>query len=422
MLHDSPLWHPYTRLSAVREDGVPVIARGEGSWLIADDGTRFFDGTSSWWCANLGHNHPRVVEAIRVQAGLLDHSILGHLAHPGALALAQRLATAMPSPDRKTLFASDGSTAVESALKVAVACWRNRGRPEKSGFASLERPYHGDTVGAMSVGALPDFHAPYADLLFPVRTLPVPADEPAVADALRRAREVLAPAATRLAAVVVEPLVQGSAGMRIYPAAYLRGLADLCRELELLLIVDEIAMGFGRTGRRFAFEHAGIDPDLVCLGKGLSGGALPISALVARASIWADFSDSPAADRTFYHGHTYGGNPIACAAALAAWEVYQAEAIPERVDRLSALWRAAEPELLRLPGVRATRRLGFVWVVERSPDRAADAPALRRRCRDLGLLVRPLGEVVYLLPPLITPEAELGWAVDRLAEALRAEG
>ena len=419
MLHSSPLWHPYTRFSALREDGVPLIVRGEGSWLVADDGARYFDGTSSWWCASLGHNHPRLVAAIQRQAGVLDHSILGHLAHPGAVELARRLAALMPTPDRKVLLASDGSCAVEAGLKAALQYWANRGRPEKNRFATLDQPYHGDTVGAMSVGYLPTFHGTFSPLLFPVETLPVPLHEAEVEARLAVCHEIFRRQGPTLAGLVVEPLVQGSAGMRIYPASYLRGLARLCKEFDILLLVDEIATGFGRTGKPFAFHHAGIDPDFVFLGKALSAGTLPISALVARESIWATFDDA-GEDRTFYHGHTFGGNPIACAAALAALDVYAEEGTFDRAARGESIWHAAEPTLRALPAVKETRSLGMIWAVELHPDRAQLVSRLRRGLRDRGLLVRPLGSVVYLMPPLNTPENELRLQVELLRHGIAA--
>lgn len=419
MRHDSPIWHPYTRFSALRGDGVPVITRGEGPWLFDDAGTRYFDATSSWWCSALGHNHPVVMEAIRGQTTRLDHSILGHLAHPGALALAERLAGLMPSPDRKVLFASDGSCAVEAALKVAVQYHHNRGDTSRTGFATLEEPYHGDTLGAVSVGYLEHFHAPFRPLLFPALPLPVPRGPEDTAAVLSVCRERLAARARELAGLIVEPLVQGSSGMRFHPPAFLTGLATICRELGILFICDEIATGFGRTGTRFAFEQAGIDPDLVLVGKALTAGTLPLSATIARESIWATFHDD-GADHTFYHGHTFAGNPLACAAALASLDVMDEENLPVRAARLrTEIWDPFAARLADLPGLRETRALGMIWVVEMDAAWSARAPALRRRMRDLGLLVRPLGSVVYLMPPLNTSEADLAFALERFERGLR---
>ena len=410
------IFHPYTPFSRI-EEGLPNIVRGEGIFLYDDRGRRYMDVVASWWACALGHGHPAVVAAIRRQAETLQHSILGGLTHPGALELAERLAGMMPTPDRHVLFASDGSSAVEAALKIALQYWYNRGRPEKCRIAGMEEGYHGDSLGALAAGFVEGFHRPFARALPRCPKLPFPeptADDPA---GFRKTREVIEREADRLAAVIVEPLCQGSAGMRMYPAAWLRELADCCREHEVLLIVDEIAMGFWRTGRRFAFEHAGIDPDLVCLGKALTAGATPLSACLVKDTVYETFSDRPE-DHTFYHGNTFAGHPIGCAAALAALDVYEEADFRNRAQRLTERLKEGLRAFENKSYVKETRTLGFIGVVELDPAFRAAVPAARRRLIERGFLFRPLGTVFYLMPPFVIEEGQLDDALRALEEVL----
>jgi adenosylmethionine-8-amino-7-oxononanoate aminotransferase len=424
------LWHPYTRHSALR-DGFPVIVRGEGVFLFDSAGNRYVDAISSWWACNLGHSHPRLVQAIVRQAGELQHSILGNLTHPRAAELAYRLAGTFPDRHRRTLFASDGASAVEAALRVAVQYWHNKGENGRFSFAALEDAYHGDTIGAMAVGYLPAFHTAYRPLLFPVYKVKTPdcsacpagnARESCAVECFSSMEHTVEEHAKELAAVVVEPLCQGAAGMRMYPAEYLRRLSELCRENRVLLIVDEIAMGFGRTGRMFAFEHAGIDPDIVCLGKGLSGGYLPISAAVVKEEIFETFSDEPE-DHTFYHGHTFAGNPIAAAAAIECLDIYREEKIVEKAGRSGELLAAHFEAFKDVPGVAGVRCLGMIAAFDLTEKEGiAGEDRARNICRTAlakGMLIRPLGAVIYLMPPLIIAEEVLAETVGGLLKIIR---
>ena len=407
-----------------------MIVRGEGIHLVDDRGRRYVDAISSWWCAALGHGRPEIIEAIRAQAGVLQHSILGNLAHPRAAELAARLAARMPSPQRHVLFASDGASAVEQALKIAVQYAHHRGEPRRTRFAALRGAYHGDTLGAMAAGFLEDWHRPFRALLTPAIPLPpgpcaAPARRtgPPAADPAPDYAALLDPHAEELAAVIVEPLCLGAAGMRMYGADALRAIGGWCRSRRVPLIVDEIAMGFGRTGRMFAFEHAGLDPDLVCVGKALTAGSLPMSATIVRDAIYETFADRPA-DHTLQHGHTFCGNPIAAAAALAALDLYEAgggvDGVPPKAARLAdrLLPLAAEP------GVREVRCLGLIGALELEPDPPGAAVTrahhMRRHLQQAGVLLRPLGNVVYVLPPLTIAPAELDALVDAVAAALHA--
>jgi adenosylmethionine-8-amino-7-oxononanoate aminotransferase len=421
------LWHPYTRNSAMQGAPFPLITRGEGSYLFDGRGRRYLDAISSWWCCNLGHSHPRLVAAITRQTQTLQHSILGNLSHPAAIELAARLAALFPAPMR-VFFSSDGASAVEAALKIAVQYWHNRGQPAKRRFAALQYGYHGDTLGAVSVGYLDAFHAPFRPLLFPALQAEAPCcgtcargltPERCGLPCFDSMRAIVERHAAELAAVIVEPLCQCAAGMRIYPAGYLRRLARLCARHGVLLIADEIAVGFGRTGRMFAFEHAGIAPDIVCLGKGLSGGCLPISATVVKTKIAATFTDTPV-DRTFYHGHTFAGNPIAAAAGLETLAIYTEERIAAQAARKGRLLRDGLRRATPCPLVRNTRCLGMIGAVELRP-RPGLPQRIQAALRRDGILIRPLGDVIYLLPPLTTPDDLLAELAERFTRAIRAE-
>lgn len=411
------IWHPYTRSAAEPEAGWPVIARGEGIRLFDEAGRGYVDAISSWWACALGHAHPRLAAAIARQAAILPHSILGNLSHRPALELAEALCGLMPTPDRRVHFASDGASAVEAALKIAVQYAVHLGRPDRRRLASLEGDYHGDTLGAMAVGYLPGFHAPFRDLLFHADRIPVPSRMDEEEDCLRRATDWFGRHGGETAALIVEPLCQGAAGMRMHSPAYLRELAGLCARHGALFIADEVATGFGRTGRWFAFEHAGIDPDLVCVGKALSGGTVPISAVIARESIYRAFAD-PEIDRTLCHGHTFAGNPVACAAALEALRIYREDGIVEHAGRLGERLREWMRPLTDLPTVREVRTLGLIGAVELEPGEGRSA-RVRAALLQRGVLARPLGSVVYLMPPLVISETELERLVLDLVESVR---
>lgn len=409
------VWHPYTRASTLAAGGPPVIVRGEGIHLIDEAGRRYVDAISSWWCAALGHGQPRLIAAIQRQAAELQHSILANLTHPQAAELAYRLAHLMPTPNRRVLFASDGASAVEQALKIALQYRHNIGQPSRARFACLHGAYHGDTFGAMAVGYLEEWHRPFRSQLAEAVQLP-----------LRKWEPLLAANRDDLAAVIVEPLCLGAAGMRMYPVETLRAIADWCKSHEVLLIVDEIAMGFGRTGRWFAFEHAGIDPDLVCVGKALTGGALPMSATIAKEFLYQTFTDRPT-DRTLQHGHTFCGNPIAAAAANEALRIYEELDAPARAAILGARLAGVLEPLRNVPGVADVRSLGLIGAVELHPEPAPHPSGVTRphrirlRLHEQGVLLRPLGNVLYLMPPLIITEAELDDLAGRFVASIRSE-
>ena len=400
------VWHPYTRRSTLRDGPPPMIVRGQGTYLFDDRGRKFLDAISSWWCCALGHGHPRLVAKISEQAEILQHSILGNLSHPWAAELAMQLAKLMPTPDRHVLFASDGASAVEQAIKIAVQYRHNIGRPKRRRFACIEGAYHGDTLGAMSMGYLENFHRPFREILIDADRLPFPAD-----GSFDAAKKILDRRTGDYTAVIVEPLVLGAAGMKMYPASWLAKLATWCKQNDVLLIVDEIATGFGRTGTMFAFEQAKIDPDIVCVGKALSSGYLPISATIVRDKIYETFDD----DHTLQHGHTFCGNPIAAALALEVLKVYREEKIVAKTEakakKLAKWWNRFREN----PKIENVRTLGLTAAL----DLKSIAPhQVRLKLQERGILLRPLGNTLYIMPPLTIADTDLRTLIDRIEAAI----
>jgi adenosylmethionine-8-amino-7-oxononanoate aminotransferase len=415
-----------------------VIERAEGNYLYDIEGNRYFDGVSSLWCNVHGHGRPEIVEAIAQQAATLAHSTLLGLTHPPAAELARRLIEIAPRGLQRVFYSDSGATAVEIALKLAYAYWQLRGEHGRDLFVSLAEAYHGDTVGAMSVGYSELFDWPYRRLLFPCLKINPPHwyryyKRESPADALRHALEgaehVLGRDSKRIAALIVEPLMQGAAGMWDQPAEYLAGLRRVCTENRILLIADEVATGFGRTGKMFACERAGASPDLMCLGKGISGGALPLAATLATEEIFSAFLGKYEERKAFFHGHTYTGNPIACSAALASLEIFETSGVIERSQRLIQVLADALDGLRRAPHVADVRQWGLmvgIELAEDAPARRAFPVSLRmgkRVCmeaRRRGIILRPLGDVIVLMPPLSSTEAELQTLVGVVTESIGA--
>jgi adenosylmethionine-8-amino-7-oxononanoate aminotransferase len=408
---NTKIFHPYTPFSAL-EKGVPNMVRGEGIYLFDDAGTKYVDIVSSWWACALGHGHPKVVKAIQKQAAVLQHSITGSLTHPKVLELADRLANLMPTPERHSVFASDGCSAVEAALKIAVQYWYNLGRPEKNWLIGMDQGYHGDSLGALGVGFVDGFHKPFERTVSHPAKLPFPSS-----DDFTPSQQMIEQHADKLAAVIVEPLCLGSAGMKIYSADYLEKLADCCAANDVLLIVDEVAMGFGRTGKRFAFNHAGIDPDMVCVGKALTAGYMPLSACIVKDKIYTTFSDTPE-DHTFYHGNTFAGHPIGCAAALAALDIYEAEDTVERAAEMAGKMKQWMLPMAELDCVKELRFLGMIGVVELKPETKPLIAQIKQSLFEQGYLFRPLGTMFYLMPPLIITDDDLRAAVYALQQTI----
>ncbi|HEX8912179.1 MAG TPA: adenosylmethionine--8-amino-7-oxononanoate transaminase [Humisphaera sp.] len=424
------LWHPFTPMKLWLESDPLVITAAEGMHLIDSDGRRYLDGVSSLWCNVHGHRVPEIDEAIRRQLDKVAHTTMLGLASEPASLLGERLAQLVPSSLTKVFYSDAGATATEVAFKMAAQYWYNVGRPEKTEFVGFAEAYHGDTVGAMSIGRVPAFHKPYFPMLFKTHFAPSPyvyrfdveAPGPAeAADLVKRycagaLEAILQQHGPTIAAVCIEPMVQGAGGIIVHPPGFLWEVARLCRQYGVLLIADEVAVGFGRTGRMFACEQEGVRPDLMCVGKGITGGYLPLSATFATEEIFEAFLGDPWEGKTFYHGHTYTGNPLASAAALASLELFEKNKLLAHVSTTAGkLWHLLQP-LRDLPHVGDVRQLGFMVGIELVEDKATKKPFDPKRrvgaavclaCRKHGVIIRPLGDVVVLMPPLAMGEEDL---------------
>ncbi len=426
------VWRPYTQMATAPP---PLrIARGEGASLYDEAGRRYIDAISSWWVTLHGHAQPRIAAAIARQARELEQVIFAACTHRPAEALAERLVALLPAGLTRVFYSDDGSTAVEVALKMALQYWANRGRPERQRLIALEHAYHGDTTAAMAVSAPSYFTAPFSPWLFPVarahtaycHRCPVGRRrESCHIECLGRLQELLAAHAAETAAVIVEPLLQGAGGMIVQPAEFLAGVRRLCDEFGVLLIADEVLTGFGRTGTMFACEQAGIAPDIICLSKGLTGGFLPMAATACREEIFAAFL-SEDRRRTFFHGHSFTANPLGCAAALASLEVFEQEAVWERIAAIAAAHRRHLQALRSHPRVADVRQAGTVAAIElRDRDGAPDylaeiGPRLTRFYLERGVLLRPLGNVVYVLPPYAIEPRDLEFVWQTIQDSLEA--
>jgi adenosylmethionine-8-amino-7-oxononanoate aminotransferase len=386
----SHLWLPFTQMRDY-PSRAHTFVRGAGAWLWDSQGHRVYDATSSVWTTIHGHCHPRIVQAIAAQAALLDHATLLGAANPVAEKLAEKLG-ALASMDR-AFFASDGASAIEAAIKMALQYWQNTGEPQRNRFVHLRHAYHGDTVGAMSLSDIEVFRSRFAGVTFEARPY-----------------DGFALDAGDLAAVIVEPLVQAAAGMRLTPPEKyeaLRGVAPL-------VICDEVATGFGRTGTMFAFEQTSLVPDIVCVGKGLTGGTLALSATLVRERIYDAFLGERSEQKHFFHGHSYAGNPIACAAALASLELFGEESTLERARSISLVARHRLDAIRALPDVREVRQCGTMIGIELHGDGWPTADALYAA----GHFTRPIGNVVQFVPPLCSTDEEVNAFFDAFSETL----
>ncbi|HJX32776.1 MAG TPA: adenosylmethionine--8-amino-7-oxononanoate transaminase [Solirubrobacterales bacterium] len=413
--HDH-LWHPFTQQRDWCGEEPLVVERAEGSHLIATDGRRYLDGVSSLWCNVHGHRHPGIDQAVRDQLGKVAHSTMLGLSHPGAAELAARLVDLAPTGLSRVFYSDSGSTATEIALKMAFQYQRQRGgqHVRRTSFVHLRDAYHGDTIGSVSVGGIDLFHATYGPLLFQTH-----AAEPGDAADLER---VLAMHDEEIAAVIVEPLVQGAAGMLVHPPGYLRTVRELCDAFGVLLICDEVATGFGRTGTMFACEQERVAPDFLCLAKGLTGGYMPLAATLATERIYEGFLGAPEERRTFFHGHTYTGNPLACAAALANLDAFEQEQTIPRLQPKIRLLGELLAEVEEMPEVAEVRGRGFMVGIDLgehdSSLRLGHRVTLEARKR--GAIIRPLGDVIVLMPPLSISEEDLRRLVEIAVESIQA--
>ncbi len=439
------VWHPFTHMKLWQDDEPLVITAAEGMHLIDSNGNRYLDGVSSLWCNVHGHRVPEIDASIRAQLDKVAHTTMLGLASEPAILLADRLMKMVPQGLTKIFYSDAGATATEIAFKMAVQYWYNVGRPEKNEFIGFTEAYHGDTVGAMSIGRTEAFHRPYYPLLFKTHFAPTPfpyrwrspGEESMSLDEVRRQAlvtlaDLLEGNHERIAAVCIEPIVQGAAGMIVHPLGFLRGVRALCTKYDVLLIADEVAVGFGRTGKMFACEHENVSPDLMCVAKGITGGYLPLAATFATQKIFDAFLGDPWEGKTFFHGHTYTGNPLACAAALASLELFEKNDVVVKVQAKSQ-WLAAELEahIRPLKHVGDIRQKGLMVGIELVADRETKQPFDSRRrvgaavctaIRMHGVIIRPLADTLVLMPPLAMERCELKQIVDAVAvEVLRLQ-
>jgi adenosylmethionine---8-amino-7-oxononanoate aminotransferase len=410
------LWHPFTQQRGWEHEDAPTIEHADGVHLFDTEGRRYIDGVSSLWCNVHGHRHPVIDMAVKDQLDKVAHSTMLGLSHPTAVELAKRLVEIAPDGLSRVFYSDSGSTATEIALKMAFQFWQQRGGEDarRTRFVCLRMSYHGDTIGSVSVGGIDLFHSMYRPLLFDALRA-----EPGDSADMER---ILAEHGHEIAAVIVEPLVQGAAGMLVHPEGYLRDVRELCDRHGVLLICDEVATGFGRTGKMFACEHEGVTPDLLCLAKGITGGYMPLAATLATERIYEGFLGEFQEFRTFFHGHTYTGNPLACAAALASLRLFEQERTLEVLGpKIELLGRLLEP-VAALPAVREVRRRGFMTGIELEdfPLEARMGHQVTLEARRRGAIIRPLGDTVILMPPLAIRPAELRELVETTAESIEA--
>lgn len=422
------LWHPYTQMLTAAPP-LPIV-RAQGVWLHTEDGRRIMDGISSWWVNIHGHSHPKLNEALAAQARELEHVVFAGCTHRPAIELAERLLEVLPAGLTRIFYSDDGSTAVEVALKLALQYWRNRGEAGRHTFVTLHHAYHGDTVGAMSASGDSLFTRAFQPLLFPVVRAHAPycyrcplgltretCGIACLGDLEMRLRE----GGDSIAGILLEPMLQGAGGMIVWPPEFLAGARRLADQYGTLLIADEVLTGFGRTGRMFACEHAGVRPDLVCLSKGLTAGYLPLGATAATTAIYEAFL-SEDRGKAFFHGHSYTANPLACAVGVASLNLFRDEAVLDRVQALECQLRAGLEPMRSFQSVGDVRVIGGIGVVELKSSEAgyldALGPRLYREFLDRGLLLRPLGNIVYFMPPYVISETEVEWALAHVGEVL----
>jgi len=435
------LWHPCTQMRE-HPDTLPLlpIARGEGPWLMGRDGKRYLDAISSWWTNLFGHAEPRIAMAIAQQAQTLEHVILAGCSHAPAVELAEWLLAIAPrklgrAPLAKVFYADNGSAGVEVALKMAFHWFRNRGEVQRTKFVALDNGYHGETLGALAVGDIPLYRRVYAPLLAEALFAPSPdaypcepGESPAqrARSAAEGLRQILERHAGEICALILEPRVQCAGGMRMHDPLYLELARDLCDAHGVFLIADEIAVGFGRTGTMFACEQAGIMPDLLCLSKGLTGGALPLAAVLTTQAIYDGFLDD-SRERAFLHSHSYTGNPLACAAALASLAIFESDDVIARNRETAARMGELATTFEEHPHVADVRQAGMIVAFEltrkgdrRTPFEASERVGLRayRAALARGVLLRPLGDVLYWMPPYCVGEEELRLLADTTRAAI----
>lgn len=433
------VWHPFTAMSAYATEQAPIITDADGFDLIDVEGRRYLDGISSLWCNLHGHRVPEIDQAVKQQIDRVSHSTLLGLSSDTSIRLAKALVDCTPQSLTKVFYSDSGSTAVEVALKLAYQYHHQKADPEpqRDTFLCVGNAYHGDTLGSVSVGSIEVFHRVYKHLLFPTVAVPSPvatrvpegySKESWLQHCFDQVREIIQANHQRAAGFVIEPLVQGAAGILVHPPGYLKHVRDLCTEFGIPLIADEVAVGFGRTGTMFACEHEAVEPDLMCVAKGISGGYLPLAATLATDEIFNAFLGAPHAGRTFFHGHTFTGNPLGCAAALASLELLERNKVLDNAVQISEVLQQRLQLLLQDERVGEIRQKGTMVGIELVQNRATMQPlpsefrtghqvtlAARRR----GVILRPLGDVVVLMPAPAMPVESVNRLCDATVESIQ---
>ncbi len=431
------IWHPFTQMQGYQEMEPVIIERGEGSYLIDIAGRRYLDGVSSLWVTIHGHRRREIDQAVIEQVGRIAHSTLLGLSTPPSIELAERLVEITPPGLERVFYSDNGSTGCEVALKMAFQYRQLRGEEAKTRFISFKNAYHGDTLGAVSVGGVDLFHEAYRPLLFPVLQAEAPycyrcplgLRWPGCGmECLGQLDRIMKEHHQEVTALIIEPLVQGAAGMITQPPGFLSGVRELCTRYGVLMIADEVAVGFGRTGRMFACDHEGVRPDLMVLAKGITGGYLPLAATLTTDEIYGAFLGEYHEFKTFFHGHTYTGNPLACAAALANLEVFEKEKTVERLAPKIELLTRRLTRFTDLPCVGEVRQQGFMAGVELVADKETRAPfppqermgiRVILEARKRGVIIRPLGDVIVIMPPLSITEGELEELVETIYQSIK---
>ena len=421
------VWHPDTQMKQYEgSDFKPVIIeKGEGIYLYDTDGNKYIDGVSSWWVNTLGHSNPKLNKVLTEQAQKIEHVLLADFTHKPAIELAQKLVELAGEPFSKVFYSDDGSTAVEVALKMAYQYWYQKGRAEKRYFVSMTDSYHGDTLGSVSVGGIDIYKKIFNPLVFETLKVCAPycyrcpknkQQGCCNIECICEIEELFKERHNEIAAMIVEPLVQGAAGMRMYPAQYLTRLRKLCDKYDILLIDDEVAMAFGRTGKYFAFEHAEIKPDIFCVAKGITAGYIPLAATITTDKIYNAFYDDFSALKTFYHGHSFTGNPIACAVAIENLKIMREEKIIENLQPKIIKLKQCLEQFENLKHVGDVRQTGMIGAVEMVKDKNTKEPypfvertghKVFKEALKNGAILRPIGNVIYFMPPLIIKNEEI---------------
>lgn len=429
-------WHPYTQMKDYQSFGPMLIERAEGIKLYDSDGKFYYDTISSWWCNVHGHSHPKIKTAIKKQLDTLDHVLFAGITHKPAIELSEKLIAISPESLTRIFFTDNGSTAVETALKMSFQYWYNLDKKNKTKFVSLDMSYHGDTVGAMSVGGASVFNEVFEKLLFDSFKVPSPycyrcpvgkCKDTCDIECIKPLEECFKQHHNKIAGMIFEPLLMAAAGMVIYPVRYLEKAAQLAKKYDIHLIADEVATGFGRTGKMFAIEHANLQPDFMCVSKGLTSGTLPLAATLTTDKVYDAFYDDFDKHKTFYHGHTFTANPIGCATALATLDIFEQEQTLKKAQDLITILHDGMEKFRALDFVGDVRCLGMVGAIElvqnketKEPFDAKDRVGLNVYKEGLkeNLLLRPLGNVIYLCPPLCTTKAQLKDILTRMYTAV----